>query len=249
MRLTVVGSSASYATAGHACSGYLVEGGGSKVMFDCGNGALANLTRVLDPLELDAIFITHAHPDHFADIFAMQSVLRYAPTGPAPALPLYLPPGLFSQLKSLLSGRGAEELDEAFVVHELSDKASVSIGGLVVTPVAVEHTQPTFALRAQADGGTIAYTADSASGPWLRDVLKDASLGIAEATLPDQYSGVAPHLTAREAGRYAREAGVVRLVLTHIWPTNDRATTAAEASDAFGATVTLAEEFDTYDVP
>lgn len=249
MRLTIVGSSASYATSGHACSGYLVEGGGARVLFDCGNGVISNLTRIMNPLDLDAIFVTHAHPDHFVDVYAMQSLLRYAPDGPAPALPLYLPEGLFERLKVLLSGRGAAELDQAFIVSELRDSQDVHIEGLTISPVAVEHTDPTFALRAEADGAVIAYTADSAPGPWLERALEGASLALAEATLPERFAGAAPHLTAREAGRLAHEAGASRLVLTHVWPTNDRAATLAEASEVFGAPVVVANEFESFDVP
>lgn len=249
MRLTVLGSSASYATAGHACSGYLIEGGGARVLFDCGNGCLANLGRVLDPAELDAVFISHAHPDHFVDLYALQALLRYAPTGPVAPLVLYLPAGLYERMRCLLSGRGARELDEAFEVREIADGVPVQIADLIVVPVMVEHTEPTFAFRAEADGRTIAYTADSSPGGWLLKALGGASLAIAEATLPARFAGAAPHLTAEQAGSFARAAGVERLVLTHAWPTNDLEAALTEAAAAYGGEVRLAKEFDTYDVP
>jgi len=249
VRLTIVGSSASYASAGHACSGYLVEGGSARVLFDCGNGCLANLGRVLDPADLDAVFISHAHPDHFVDLYALQALLRYAPTGPVAPLPLYLPSGLYARMRCLLSGRGAQELDEAFQVNELADGVPVQIADLRVVPIRVEHTEPTFALRAEADGTTIAYTADSSPGGWLLKALSGASVAIAEATLPARFAGAAPHLTAEQAGSFAQAAGVERLVLTHVWPTNDLDATLAEASAAFGDEVHLAREFDTFDVP
>ena len=79
MRLTVLGSSASYAGPGQASAGYLIEGGDARVLFDCGSGVLAKLQRVADPHGLDAIFITHGHPDHFVDLYGFQALLRYAP--------------------------------------------------------------------------------------------------------------------------------------------------------------------------
>lgn len=248
MRLTVLGSSASYAGAGQACAGYLIDGGGARVLFDCGNGVLSNLARVIDPLTLDAVFVTHLHPDHFADLFALQALLRYAPSGPAPALPLYLPEGLWDRLLCLLSDRGARELEEAFVAHTLASGVDYEVGGLRVVAAPIEHTDPTFALRASADGAVLAYTADSSPGPHVAAAASGADLLLAEATLPEAYEGAAPHLTATQAGRYAREAGVGRLVLTHIWPTNDREETRRLAATAFGGPVDVASELDTFDI-
>jgi ribonuclease BN (tRNA processing enzyme) len=248
MQLTILGSSASFAPAGKACSGYLVEAEGTRVLFDCGNGVLANLASVMNPLELDAVFITHAHPDHFADIYSLQALIRYAPSGPAPQMPLFVPSGLFDRLKVLLSGRGAVELEEAFRVTTLAHGRAVKVGALEIAPMLVEHTEPTFGLRARCGAATFAYSADSAAGEWLAPLLADASLALVEATLPELYAGAAPHLTAAEAGAAARASGVQQLVLTHLWPTNDRSEALTEASEAFGAPVLLANEFDTFDV-
>ena len=110
MRVTVLGSSASYAGPGQACSGYLVEHADVRVLMDCGNGVVANLAAVADPTTLDAVFITHEHPDHFLDIYALAALLRYAPQGPLAPLALWLPPGLFERMGCLLSERGRDEL-------------------------------------------------------------------------------------------------------------------------------------------
>jgi ribonuclease BN (tRNA processing enzyme) len=114
MRLTVLGSAASYADVGRACSGYLVEDGETRLLLDCGHGALANLGGVCDPRTLDAVFITHAHPDHVVDLYALQALLRYAPEGPAPPVRLHGPKGLLERMSCLLGERGGVELVEAF---------------------------------------------------------------------------------------------------------------------------------------
>jgi ribonuclease BN (tRNA processing enzyme) len=49
-------------------------------------------------------------------------------------------------------------------------------------------------------------------------------------------------MTATEAGACAREAGVRRLVITHVWPRNDLATVEARASEAFEGEVSIAVE-------
>ncbi len=114
MRLTVLGSAASHARAGQACAGHLVESGKTRLLFDCGNGALANLYRVADPYSIGAVFVTHNHPDHYVDLYSMQAMLRYAPQGPMPSVPLYMPEALFGTMQMLLSERGAAEFRKAF---------------------------------------------------------------------------------------------------------------------------------------
>lgn len=248
MRLTVLGSAASYAGPGQACAGHLVQTETTRVLLDCGNGVLANLARVAEPTTLDAVFITHGHPDHFLDLYALQALLRYAPEGPVGPLPLCLPHGLFEDMTCFLSDRGNSELKAAFTVHDMIEGESVAVGDLIVTPRRVEHTDDTFALVVSDGEATLCYTSDTAPGDAARAAATGCDLLLAEATLPEQYRGRAPHMTAAEAGELARAAGARALVLTHVWPTNDREAMGAEARAAFGGSVTVAREFDTFEV-
>ncbi len=249
MRLTVLGSAASFAGPGQACAGHLLEAGGARVLLDCGNGVLANLGRVADPLSLDAVFVSHDHPDHFLDLYSLQALLRYAPAGPAAPLPLFVPEGLFERMACVLSERGAAELAAAFVPHVLAHGEPHSLAGLTITPRTVDHTAHSFALVAACGDGTLCYTSDTAPGPTALRAAAGCDLLLAEATLPQPYAGRAPHLTARQAGELARDAGAGALVLTHVWATNDRAEALAEARAVFGGPVSIATEFDTYEVP
>lgn len=248
MRLTILGSSASYAGAGQACSGYLVEGDGAKVLFDIGNGVLANLAKVTDPAGIDAIFISHNHPDHYLDIYALQSLLRYAPEGPAEPIAVYLPEGLFERMQLLLSERGGREFAEAFVPTPLRPGVPVTVGDLTVTPHAVPHTDPTFAFVAETNGSRLVYTADTQPGEEALAAARGADLLLAEATLPEAYAGAAPHMTASQAGTLATEAGAGALVLTHVWPTNDRDRMREIAAAAFDGPVAVARELETHTV-
>jgi ribonuclease BN (tRNA processing enzyme) len=248
MWLTVLGSAASYPGPGQACAGYLVEQDGTHVLFDCGHGVLSNLGEVIDPLSLDALLISHGHPDHFADIYALQSLLRYAPEGPADPLALYLPPGLFERMTCLLSERGAGELAAAFVLHELADGEQIDLGSFTVTPRSVEHTAGSFAFVITDGAATLCYSADTSPGEPILEVARGCDLLLADATLPEQFAGAAPHMTAREAGALARDADVGALVLTHIWATNDRREMLAEAAEVFDGPVAVANEYDTYEV-
>lgn len=248
MRLTVLGSAASYPDAGRACAGHLLGADGSAVLLDCGNGVLSNLGRLLDPTALSAVFITHAHIDHFADVYALQAALRYAPAGPAAPLPLYVPPGVFDLMGRVLTDHGARELAEAFEVHELAEGAAVRVGPLTVTPWPVDHVGLTFALVAEAGDARLCYTSDTRPGASVTAAAAGAGVLLADATLPQQYAGRAPHMTPAEAGELARDAGAHTLVLTHLWPSVDRTAAAEQAREVFGGRVMVAEEMDSLEI-
>lgn len=249
MRLTVLGSGASYPGAGHACAGYLVESGGTRVLVDCGNGSVSNLARVVEPERLSAVFVTHAHVDHFADLYVLQAALRYAPHGPAPALDLFVAEGVLDAVLAPLSERGRREMREAFVVHELAASVRTAVGGLSVTPVPVTHAERTFALAIEGCDGRLFYTSDAVLDDALRDAARGADLLLADATLPDEYVGRAPHMTPAQAGALAAAAGAETLVLTHLWPSVDREAAVFDAARSFGGRIIVASELVAIEIP
>jgi ribonuclease BN (tRNA processing enzyme) len=249
VHLTVLGFSASYPAPGTACAGYLVTCKDTKLLVDCGNGVLSKLGQVTDPLGLDAVVITHAHPDHIADLYSVQAMLRYAPEGPAPPMPLYGPEDLLERVSCLLSEHGAEQLVEAFSFEALHPGVEIDVGAMSITPFAVRHGVETFALRIEGASGTLGYTADSAYCDELVRAALGVDLLVAEATLPAAFAGAAPHMTGSEAGRVASEAGVGRLMLTHLWPTADTDEILREAREVFDGETMLANEFLRIDLP
>jgi ribonuclease BN (tRNA processing enzyme) len=242
MRLIEIGCSASYEAAGEASASHLVRHEATSVLLDCGNGALSVLGRHLDPIELDAVFVTHEHVDHFGDVYALQAALRFAPEGPKPPLPLYSPPGLIDSMGGVLSTEGRAQLAAAFDFTPISPGMEFEIGGITVTAHASLHMPGSLALRARAadgSGGVLAYTGDTAPGDHVAELAVGASVLLAEATMPGAYEGRAPHLSPAQAAAYARDADVETLVLTHLWPTADRDTLLAEARAVWDGHVVL----------
>lgn len=248
MRLTVLGSGASYPGAGRACAGYLVQDGGARALLDCGNGCASNLARTVRPEDLDAVFVTHAHPDHFADLYALQAALRYAPDGPAPSVDLYAPGSVRDAMLAPLSDRGRAEMLEAFLGHQMNHGEPIEVGGLVVTPWRAAHSVETYALDVRGDRGRVFYTSDSALTDEMALRAAGADLLLADATLPEEYAGRAPHMTPREAGVLARRASAKTLVLTHLWPSIDRSVAAADAAREFDGRIIVAEEMLSIDL-
>ena len=79
VRLTVLGKSPSWQDVDGACSGYLVEEQGCRLLIDCGNGVFSKLRRFVDYVDVDAVVISHLHADHFLDLVPFSYALTYAP--------------------------------------------------------------------------------------------------------------------------------------------------------------------------
>ncbi len=248
MQLTILGSSASYAGPDQACSGYLVEHDGTTLMIDCGNGTLANAGHVTDVTSLDAVLVSHAHTDHFLDLYALEAALRFAPEGPLGSLPIYLPEGLWERMCALLPASGAAHLAEAFEPHVLQAGQTLTFDELEVTVHPVDHDGPAFAFSIDGPDGRLVYTGDTRDGAGVRMAADDCDVLVAECTLPTEYAGRGPHMTPAEAGALAKSSGAELLVLSHLWPTADHDRLLREAGEAFGGETVLAEELLTIDM-
>ena len=74
LRVTVLGSSGSYASADNPCTGYLLRSPEATVLLDAGPGTLGPLQRAIDLVDLDAIVLTHSHPDHWLEVPVLRNV-------------------------------------------------------------------------------------------------------------------------------------------------------------------------------
>jgi len=256
IRLTVLGSCGTYPAPGRACSGYLLEAapGGDgrgrpvRVWVDTGGGTLANLLRYTSPTELDAIWVSHLHVDHLSDLPLAYYTLRYGDFEPAGTrVPVFGPAGWADHLSGLVSTGTSSLLEDAFQVHELADGECLRFGPLTLTAVATVHSLETYGVRAVAGGRTIAYSADSGPCDGLGRLADGADLFVCEAAWTEQPSGAEPfHMTPAGAGRFAAEAGVDRLVLTHLRPHDDPRVAVDRAHQAYGGDLDVAVEGNVY---
>jgi ribonuclease BN (tRNA processing enzyme) len=105
-----------------------------------------------------------------------------------------------------------------------------------------DHPPPTYAVEATHDGRRLIYTADTGPDWTVGAFDPGADVVLSEATYLDAHIPAPIHLSAKQAGTAARDAGAERLILTHLWPMIDRLEAAAEGSNAFGRGVTLASQ-------
>jgi ribonuclease BN (tRNA processing enzyme) len=243
IRVTVLGCSGSFAAPGTACTGYLLQAGGKNVLLDCGPGTLANLQRHLPLDQLDAVVITHCHPDHWVELPVMRSVWTWFLH--RRDLPVY---GTEETHKMNRVVCGGDE-PEAFAWHVIDATSTFSIGEQRWQFSLTDHPVETLAVRVDVNGRSFAFSSDT--GPdWSLDRLgRDLDLVVCEASYlrVREPEGV-QHLSARQAGQMAKEAGVHRLVLTHQMPGADVDAHAAEATEAFGREASVAHEHAVYTV-
>lgn len=231
LTLTVLGSCGSYPGPGRAASSYLVEGAGTRLWLDAGSGGLANLQRHVALSDLDAVVISHQHPDHWHDIEGLAVASRYD-LGLDP-IPIYAPAGL----RRLMQGPA-----EAFTWNTVTGQDRVTIGDLALAFSRTDHGPETLAVRVEGEGATLGYSADTGPGWSLAALGSDLDLALCEATYLADREGTLQHLSARQAGAAARSAGATRLVITHLQPSVDADAARREASAAFGAEVSVAVE-------
>lgn len=212
MEITVLGSATPYPTADNPCSGYLLSTVNSRLWVDAGTGTLGALQRHVAVDDVDAIWVSHLHADHCADLLTAFYGLLYADVDLDAPIPLYGPPGIADRLAGFLTNSATRSpVESAFAVHELHDGHRAEVGDMTLTTRAVEHGMPAFALRVEVDDNALVYSGDTAPCANLTGLAEGCDLLLCEAEgTPDV------HHTPEQAGATAGAAGVGRLVLTHV---------------------------------
>jgi len=248
-RLIVLGGCGGWPEGGRACSGFVLEHQGFRVVLDLGYGTLPRLLGLLGSPGgegVDAVIVTHRHPDHMIDLHGLLRARRFSHPG-APAIPLYAPDGVMERVAGL-EENGGTPVGRVFDWYRLPAPPAM-VGPFRLESMLLPHYVPNAGVRLTAAGLTVAYTGDTGPDPALATLGRHADLYIVDATSLDQQpaaAGVAGGppmlLSARGAGQAAHTAGADRLLLTHFWPGNNRRQSQAEAAEKFTGPVLTADE-------
>ncbi|MFF5292354.1 MBL fold metallo-hydrolase [Paractinoplanes globisporus] len=237
MRITVLGGAGAFPERDRGCSGYLVHHDGFTLLVDPGYATHHTLLAYVAVAEVDAVLVTHGHPDHCADLHPL--LRTRAMTGVPGPLPVHAPAGA---LDALLALDGPATLAGAYEVHDLPLPGRLPIGPFAVETVPLPHFLPNAGVRLTAGGASVAYTGDSGRWESFVPAAAGADLLIAEAThatsLPPRLAGNLS--TALDAGALAARAGCRALWLTHLWPGSDHAAHLAAAATAYDGPITVA---------
>jgi ribonuclease BN (tRNA processing enzyme) len=242
MKLTVVGCSGSFPSAESACSSYLIEADGFRLLLDMGNGALGELQRHCGLYDLDAVLLSHLHPDHCIDMCAYFVARYYRPDGGmAPAIPVYGPEGTERRLARAYGDIPDEKcMSEVFDFHTL-EPGGFRLGPLTVRTDLVSHPVEAYGFRVEHNGSTVAYSGDTGPCDSLLGLADGVDLFLCEASFThgkEDIPGV--HLNGRQAGELAARAAAARLVLTHIPPWTNTQVNLEDARAVYDGPVDLA---------
>jgi ribonuclease BN (tRNA processing enzyme) len=255
VRLTVIGCSGSFAGPDSPSSSYLVqaphEGRTASILLDLGSGALGGLQRHLDLDALDAVLVSHLHPDHCVDLLGLYVSRRYRPGGgPEGRLPVWGPAATAERLALMYHGIDDGGLAGEFDIRVLTDRAPLTVGPFTVTPYAVRHPVETFGFRVEAGDAVLAYTGDTDSCDSLGPLLAGADVAVMDSAFVDgrdDTRGI--HLTGSRAAEAAVAAGGVRrLMLSHIPPWNDPEECRKQAAEVWTGEVEVARPDAAYDL-
>lgn len=255
MRVTVIGCSGSYPGPDSPASCYLLEADGPdgdgtrtwRVLLEFGNGSLGPLHDYIDPLSVDAVMVSHLHPDHYMDLCGYYVLRRYGPRGPQPPIPVWGPAGIADRMAHAYGLPLDPGMRDDFDFHEYD--GAFELGPFTVEPIEVDHPVLAYGLRITADGATIGYSGDTGPCEGLDRVAADVHLLIAEASFrADDDNPPHLHLTGTDCGSVAARKRAGRLVLTHIPPWFGSETAMQEAKNIFSGDIELARPGAVYEL-
>jgi ribonuclease BN (tRNA processing enzyme) len=247
MRLVVLGSAGTHVARDRACSSYLVEADGYRLLMDCGNGSLSRLQRRCDVADVDAVLITHLHVDHFADVYSLYYALRYHRDGPR-SVPVYAPRGAHDFIAQLLGSDPTGKLSDTCHFQAAHAGEELRLGPFRVALFAAAHPVETLAPRVMHPDGVIAYSADSGPSHEIVSCAREADLFLCDSSWLERHRPFPPdlHMTGWEAGQTAAQAGVAHLLVTHVFPSNDPTEVASEAASLFAGEVSVATDLQEF---
>jgi ribonuclease BN (tRNA processing enzyme) len=252
MRITVVGTGTVVPSLQRRQSCVVVRTGGETLVFDLGSGAVRGMLRAdLDPFAVDRIFFTHFHPDHTVDAVPLLFAINHGSqeertrplrvSGPEPFAEFWA--SLMKVWGRWMSG------DYATLLSELPRRcpSPIELAGGRLSWAPAEHRHESIAYRLDTEGGAFVYTGDTGYSESVVELARGADTLLIECAFPDD-APVPGHLTPSGAASIAGEAGVRRVVLTHIYPVTDLLDLAAEVGKGFDGEIVVAEDGLTLEV-
>jgi ribonuclease Z len=140
LSLFFAGTAGSVPTARRGLPALLLRAGGDRLLFDCGEGTQQQLLRSVGLPELDAIFITHYHLDHWLGLLGTMKTFDLR--GRERPLSIYGPPGLRALLNAMRPAWG--RVSYPLALEELDPHEEVAFDGYVIAPFPVEHRIPAY---------------------------------------------------------------------------------------------------------
>jgi ribonuclease BN (tRNA processing enzyme) len=242
MKLIVLGSGTCVPSLRRNAPGYYLEASGRHILVDCGSGTLLQLEKAGRSFrDIDAVFITHTHPDHFADLMPFIHALLAVPSLKR-TKDFYLfcsDEFMLYYEKAIASVLGKPR---GFALRMVHVQGTLDFEPFHIITAKTIHSQDSIAYRFECEGKSIVFTGDADYDQGLIVLAEKADLLIADCSFPDSMKA-AGHLSAKECGRLASKAGVKKLVLSHLYPADSPDNVRVQESrEEFKGDIVLAED-------
>lgn len=248
MHLTVLGAGPAYTDyPGGIGASYLLAVGTTRLVLDLGQGTFTRLAGALDPSSVDAVVVSHLHPDHFVDLVPLRHYLRWE-FRPPRRLRVVGPRDLANRLDALHAEPGFSAA--AFDTEPLS-VGRFRVGAFEVEAGRVRHTADSYAFRVSWGDGQpgFVYTGDCGFAEDIDPLVRPGDTLLSEVSFgPEPGDADAAHLDGPSVGELATRTGVTRVLLTHLGMGHDRAATVASVGRSFGGPVELVELGSEYSI-
>ena len=215
MKLTILGYWGGYPTKNSGTSSYLLETENYHLLIDVGSASLIALEDHLDPLQLDAVILSHYHYDHIADLGVLQFTRQLKRMKNnlerAPMFPIYGHQGDNENFKRLTMDTVSEGI-------AYDERQKLYIGPFEIQFMRTLHPVECYAMRIVEikTGKILVYTADSGYLPDFITFSKEADVLLADTNFFNGMENHRVHMSAAEVGRIAKEADVKKVILTHL---------------------------------
>jgi ribonuclease BN (tRNA processing enzyme) len=220
VRVSFLGTGDAFNAGGACHASYLVTSSQTRFLLDCGPSALLSLKREgQSAADIDTIFISHLHGDHFAGIPFLFLDGTYEDRRTRP-LTIAGPPGTEERLRDLHRAMYKELSDHCpgfpWSCVELVPGTLQTVGGVEVLPFLVPHqvNATCFGLRVSVDGKTVLYSGDTG---WTEDLVRqaeDTDLFICECCYFEMRTNY--HLDYPRIAEQAARFRTRRLILSHL---------------------------------
>ena len=211
MEVTVLGFWGGFPHNSEGTTSFLIQSEGYSLLLDAGSATLIQLQKIIDPLELDSVILTHYHYDHIADLGVLQYLRQLKSSKPIPVLEIYghTEDSIhFNQLTlpNVSIGKGYNPEEE------------LEIGPFKISFLKTIHPVPCYAMRIveKKTGKIFVFTADTGYFEELTDFCQEADLLITDTYFLEGNEKHHAHLTSKETGLLAERAQVKQLVLSHL---------------------------------
>lgn len=201
---------------GASGAAYLVRHGTTTLVLDLGQGSFPRLAQAVEPSTLDAVVVSHLHPDHFIDLVALRHYLRWE-FQPARHVRVVAPAGLAKRIDALHDEPG---FTAATLDLEDVREGSQTIGTLTLEARRVTHTRNSHAFRvARASGGGpgLVYSGDCGRAEDIDALVRRGDTLLSEVSFgPGPVPPGSAHLDGPAVGALAGRTGAGRVLLTHL---------------------------------